>query len=206
EKHRLISEGKTKFPRGGESIIYIGSDGCHYEKHIDKKGKVISETGIQDQIPFEIPNTWTWARFTTLTVQVGNKNNQVKSKDIAEYGDYPVISQSSIRYIDGYCAASQARPIKSVPVLLFGDHTRAVKFIDHPFVIGADGTKCHNAIVCNPYFLYILMEYFVYKIRNRGYGRHHALLKNEIMPLPPLPEQQRIVERVKELLAIITSQ
>ena len=38
EKHRLISEGKAKFPKGGESIIYTGSDGLPYEKRVDKRG------------------------------------------------------------------------------------------------------------------------------------------------------------------------
>mgnify|MGYP000606336646 CR=1 FL=1 len=37
EKHKLIAEGKAKFPKGGESIIYIGSDGSPYEKRVDAK-------------------------------------------------------------------------------------------------------------------------------------------------------------------------
>lgn len=45
EKHKLIAEGKAKFSKGGESIIYIGSDGSPYEKRVDAKGRVTSDKG-----------------------------------------------------------------------------------------------------------------------------------------------------------------
>ena len=89
EKHRLISEGKAKFPRGGESIIYIGSDGCHYEKHIDKKGKVLSDICIQEEIPFEIPSTWTWARLDSVSTYI----QRGKSPKYSLIERYPVVSQ-----------------------------------------------------------------------------------------------------------------
>ena len=47
EKQRLIAEGKAKFPKGGESIIYIGSDGSPYEKRIDAKGRVLSRSALR---------------------------------------------------------------------------------------------------------------------------------------------------------------
>ena len=53
EKQRLIAEGKAKFPKGGESIIYIGSDGSPYEKRIDAKGRLLSDKCIADEVPFE---------------------------------------------------------------------------------------------------------------------------------------------------------
>ena len=63
EKHRLIAEGKAKFPKGGESVIYIGSDGSPYEKRVDAKGRVTSDRCITDEMPFEeLPEGWAWAR------------------------------------------------------------------------------------------------------------------------------------------------
>ena len=53
EKHKLIAEGKAKFPKGGEGIIYIGSDGSPYEKRVDAKGRVLSDKCISDEVPFE---------------------------------------------------------------------------------------------------------------------------------------------------------
>lgn len=66
EKHKLIAEGKAKFPKGGESIIYIGSDGSPYEKHVDTKGRVLSDKCIADEVPFGIPESWAWARFSEV--------------------------------------------------------------------------------------------------------------------------------------------
>ncbi|WP_418618286.1 hypothetical protein, partial [Slackia isoflavoniconvertens] len=63
EKHRLIAEGKAKFPKGGESIIYIGSDGSPYEKRVDAKGHVLNDKCIADEVPFEeLPEGWAWVR------------------------------------------------------------------------------------------------------------------------------------------------
>ena len=68
EKQRLIAEGKAKFPKGGESIIYIGSDDSPYEKRVDAKGRVLSEKCIADEIPFEkLPEGWAWARIGAIT-------------------------------------------------------------------------------------------------------------------------------------------
>ena len=62
EKHKLVAEGKAKFPKGGESIIYIGSDGSPYEKRVDARGRESGPVCIEDEIPFEIPEGWEWAR------------------------------------------------------------------------------------------------------------------------------------------------
>ena len=63
EKHKLVAEGKAKFPKGGESIIYIGSDGSPYEKRVNAKGRVLSNECIADEAPFdELPDGWAWAR------------------------------------------------------------------------------------------------------------------------------------------------
>ena len=62
EKHRLITEGKAKFPKGGESIIYTSSDGSPYEKRVDAKGRVLSDECIADEVPLELPEGWCWAR------------------------------------------------------------------------------------------------------------------------------------------------
>ena len=50
EKHRLIAEARPSSPRGGESIIYIGSDGSPYEKRVDAKGHVLSDGCIAGEV------------------------------------------------------------------------------------------------------------------------------------------------------------
>ena len=90
EKHRLIAEGKAKFPKGGESIIYIGSDGSPYEKRIDAKGRVLSDECIADQVPFEkLPEGWAWARLENVTTYI----QRGKSPKYSDIERYPVVAQ-----------------------------------------------------------------------------------------------------------------
>ena len=56
EKEQLIKEGKLKRDKN-ESYIFVGDDKLHYEKFAD--GSVVC---IEDEIPFEIPDSWAWAR------------------------------------------------------------------------------------------------------------------------------------------------
>ena len=67
ERHELIRQKKLKPPKGGESVIYRASDGRRYEKR--GKGEPVC---IDDEIPFDIPDSWEWARFTQVVpVQYG---------------------------------------------------------------------------------------------------------------------------------------
>ena len=72
QRRQLVAEGKMKAPKGGESIIFAGSDGRRYEKRIDAKGRESEPVCIEDEIPFDVPEGWEWARFTSIVpVQYG---------------------------------------------------------------------------------------------------------------------------------------
>ncbi|MDU8610896.1 restriction endonuclease subunit S, partial [Collinsella aerofaciens] len=62
QRRRLVAEGKMRAPKGGESIIFAGSDGRRYEKRVDARGRESDPVCIEDEIPFEIPEGWEWAR------------------------------------------------------------------------------------------------------------------------------------------------
>lgn len=89
-----------------------------------------------------------------------------------------------------------------LPVIVFGDHTRAVKYITFPFGAGADGIKIlkpnENIL---PLFLYYGTQYIVAKMPDRGYARHYQYAEKENLAVPPLPEQERIVARIEELFS-----
>ena len=195
EKQRLIKDKKLKADKFLQSTIFIGEDNSPYEK-IGKETRC-----IEDEIPFEIPSSWTWVRLGEISYIVGSKNNQVKAIEIKKYGDFPVVSQSQ-NLIDGYSSESQ-KLIKDIPLVMFGDHTRNVKYIDFNFIIGADGTKFHKCIIVEPKFLFYWMKFASEKLKNRGYARHYTLLKSQFIPLPPLPEQKRIVTKIEELLKFL---
>ena len=68
ERAQLIKEKKIKAPKGGESMIYLGSDGSRYEKRVDAKGRESEPICIDDEIPFEIPEGWEWARLGNMLI------------------------------------------------------------------------------------------------------------------------------------------
>ena len=194
EKARLVKAGKIKRDKNA-SVIFKGEDNKYYEK-LGTDLKCIDE-----DLPFEIPSTWAWTRTTSVTYPVGNKDNQIFAAQIQKKGTIPVVSQGQ-NIIDGYCECKE-KVVDDLPLIMFGDHTRNVKFIDFPFVIGADGTKFHKSICINPYYLYYWMMIIAEQLKDRGYARHYSLLKQEFIPLPPLKEQDRIVLSINGILKSI---
>ena len=150
EKQKLIAEGKIKKDKT-ESYIYKGDDNRYYEK-IGKNDPV----DITDDLPFDIPDSWTFFNLERFTFPIGNKNNQILSKDILETGEIPVVSQG-LKLIDGYTNDKNKTIKLENPAILFGDHTRNVKIIDFDFVIGADGTKIFAPILINVKYLFLIL-------------------------------------------------
>ena len=171
------------------------------QKLITKSKKARKETAKKEflkvDVNFKIPNTWISRNITEFYYTIGRKSNQIKSKNYKEAGKYPIVSQGKNR-IDGY-SDDESKLLKlSKPVVVFGDHTRLVKYIDFDFIIGADGTKILNPFdgVDSKYF-YLHTSY--YDLSSKGYARHYSLLKLEAFCLPPLEEQKEIVKVVETL-------
>ena len=147
EKEELIKQGKIKRDKK-ESVIFKGDDNSYYH-HIDS-GSYVCDLKI------DLPTNWIPCTITDISYLVGTKENQIKTNEMKKEGKYPVISQSQIT-IDGYCDFDD-KVIENVPAILFGDHTRVVKYVDQPFVIGADGTKIHKIIFADEKFIYYWMK------------------------------------------------
>ncbi len=122
--------------------------------------------------------------------KVGRKN-QIPAKEIAETGRFPVVDQGQ-DFISGYCDDEERLIDSDLPLIIFGDHTRCFKFVDFPFVLGADGTKVltPNADLYDPKFYYFAL--IALELPGRGYNRHFKMLKERSIPRPPLPEQKKI--------------
>ena len=190
EKETLIKSGKLKRDKH-ESFIFRGDDNCYYEQ-IDGKTLDISE-----QILFDIPESWKWTRLNNIATTISSKSHQIPEKDIKKIASTPVISQGQ-NYIDGYSDRKDLT-IYDLPIILFGDHTKNVKYIDFPFIVGADGCKLVKTFMVSPQWLYYWLSYSATTIRDRGYARHWGLISSAAIPLPPLKEQQRIAEKIAEI-------
>ena len=131
-------------------------------------------------------------------------SKKIQRKDFLETGEFPIISQEQ-DFINGYWNDSEDLFKVNKPVIIFGDHTQVLKYIDFDFVLGADGVKILQPIGdINPKYFYYSMINVEFK--KLGYARHYRLLKEISIPVPPLPEQKRIVGILdKAFVAISTA-
>lgn len=142
------------------------------------------------------------ALYKTLVKKVSiSPEKKTKQKDYLPKGQLPIIDQGQ-QLIGGYSDNLDIQLACNLPVIVFGDHTRAVKYVDFPFGAGADGIKVlEPADGIYPKFLYYATQYLVLRLEDRGYARHYQYIEKKELDIPSLPEQKRIVTRIEELFS-----
>ncbi|MBQ7388834.1 MAG: restriction endonuclease subunit S [Paludibacteraceae bacterium] len=126
---------------------------------------------------------------------------KVKQKEYLPKGKFPVVDQGQ-DLIGGFVDDESLLVKTELPVIVFGDHTKAKKFIDFPFVAGADGTKIikpKKEFFIEPRLFYWFLH--CVKFPDKGYARHFQYLLKSDIAVPPLPTQRTIVARIEELFA-----
>lgn len=143
---------------------------------------------------------WEYKNFENCIVK-SPKLKQVKKEAYNNGSQYPIISQEE-KFISGYCDDESMVCHIDRPIVVFGDHTRVLKYIDFDFVVGADGVKVIIPIksIDSKFLLYFLQWY---NIPNLGYSRHYKLLKDIIVPIPNCTTQQTIVSELDKLNELI---
>ena len=186
---KLVPQNK-KEGTGEELYIEIQAHNLNGQKR--KKTSILTE---DESIPFEIPDSWKWVPLIEIYTSI-TPPDKLKSTEIVAEGKWPVVDQGE-KFISGY--TSSAKPIVTdIPVVIFGDHTLNVKFVNFDFVVGADGTKILKPILLDPKYFFLLIQQFT--PQSRGYSRHFKQLNHKIVPLPPKEEQKRIVKKVEQVM------
>lgn len=173
------------------------------EASVDLSGLKQKKT---NECEFDIPNSWRFAHLETITRGVPSKQYQILESEVKQDGRFPVISQSKA-YSIGFTDSEEKLYRHEDPVVIFGDHTTEIKFVDFDFVVGADGVKIFKPItsVITAKFLFYVLQFYSRDLHKvGGYSRHYKFIKNNPIPLPPLAEQERIVAKIEELLPLVS--
>ena len=225
EKLRLIAEGKAKFPKGGESVIYIGSDGSPYEKRVDAKGRVLSDECIADEVPFEeLPEGWAWTRLGNLLSLVSDGTHKT-----------PQYTESGVLFLSVQNVSGGSFDLTKVRHVSQETHEELCKRVKPD---RGDILLCRIGTLGKPIIVDVDYEFSIFvslgllrpvsiaiakwicscidspigfawiEAVKVGGGTHTFKINlgdipDFVLPLPPLPEQRRIVERVGELMPLV---
>ena len=226
ERRRLIAEGKLKAPKGGESVIYRASDGSHYEKRIDAKGRVLSDECIEDDIPFEIPESWEWVRLETLSsVLNGDRGKNYPAKSSLHSEGIPFVSavnisnevvvEDDLLYMNENQYSALRAGILSKGDFVFCIRGSLGKFGVFPLDKGAIASslvivRSHMASWQNDGWLHLLLgsplTRLQIELKDNGTAQPNLSAKDFgsfLYAIPPLAEQRRIVRRLKKVALYI---
>ena len=126
---------------------------------------------------------------------------KVQTSEYGEQGKHIIIDQGQTQ-IAGYTDREDGL-FEEVPVVIFGDHTRVIKYVDEPFFLGADGVKVLRSKDNNANYKYLYYALKNAKIPNTGYNRHFKWLKEVIIKYPDRERQDEIVEILDKVSDVI---
>ena len=153
----------------------------------------------ESEQPYPVPANWCWVHLLDSFYNCTDSKKKIPQKEYIEDGKIAVVDQGQ-NLVGGYTNDREMAFSGNLPVIIFGDHTRCIKYIDFPFAQGADGVK---VLKPKPFFDAKAFYYAFQNINipNLGYRRHFPLFDQYTIPLPPFAEQQRIVDRIESLFA-----
>lgn len=178
---QIVSECEVVDDEYNRSRASIGEN---KEKIVNVFEKLNNKSGIK------------FKELQSLLVEINGNKTKIAENQIESRGKYPVITQESDRLVAGY--TDEENVIDDLPLIVFGDHSCTFKYVDFPFVRGADGTqllKADSEIVI-PKFLY---EYLLtIQLENAGkYERHYKYLKRVKVPIPSIIDQRQVVSEIE---------
>ena len=180
------------FPMTAAQAAAMGKPQLEGKPYRASGGKMIYNEALKR----EIPDGWDVLRVDdVLSKERGTK--KILSSEIADRGRIPVIDQGAT-FISGFTDDEEAI-IGETPKIVFGDHTRVLKFINFPFARGADGTQVltsNEERLPQHLFFYQLSAM---DLSSYGYARHFKFLKDQKVVLP----NQHVASAFEEMAAAI---
>ena len=206
EKKKLIDEGKIKKDKH-ESVIFR-RDNSHYEK-LDG-----IERCIDDEIPFDIPDSWAWTSVGEVCTNIQYGSSQKSSQT----GKIAVLRMGNLQngriVLDKLVYTSDSKEIEKYPLeyndLLF-NRTNSKELVgkvaiyksEIPAIYAGYLVRLHPVLIDSDYLNYVMQSqyYWIYcqNVRSDAIGQSNInaeKLKRFIFPLPPLQEQKRIVNQI----------
>ena len=213
EKERLIKEKKIKRDKNA-SIIYRGEDNSYYEKLL-ATGEVKC---IDEEVPFEIPQGWEWCRMGCIgdwgagaTPAKGNPDYYGGSILWLRTGELNngIVYDSEIKITDKALQECSLRmnKIGDVLIAMYGATIGKVAIVGKELTTNQACCACTPFGIYNYYLFFFLMGSQIDFIK-KGEGGAQPNISREklishLMPIPPLAEQYRIVEKIQYLLPLV---
>lgn len=149
--------------------------------------------------PATNPMRWSIASFANTFDDTTAGNEKLQSSQFLEAGKIAVVDQGQSQ-IAGYSDDVSLAYRGKLPAIVFGDHTRIFKFIDHPFVLGADGVRVLTPKPkVNPLFAYWHCK--LLNIPSAGYSRHFKYLKEKSFICPDEALQSRFSDLTQTVMS-----
>ena len=169
-----------------------------YQKVIDGARAVVDN--YRPHIP--IHPDWPMEKFGNVTSTI-TPPKKIQKADFQQVGRYPVIDQSQVP-VAGRTDDDSALVDASAGLVIFGDHTCAIKYVEEPFAQGADGIKIIKASDrLLPKFIYFHL--LGHPIEQDGYKRHFGKLTESEIPAPPLESQRAIIAEIEVEQTLVTA-
>jgi type I restriction enzyme S subunit len=152
-------------------------------KGIVRSEKIVSENKLED------------------VIQTVKRKPKILKSDYLESGEFPIVDQST-DFIGGYTNDKEAI-YEELPMIVFGDHTRILKYINSPFACGADGTQLVKPKNDNVSVAYLYFELISCNLSNYHYARHFKFLKEQVIKLPSEKVMQEYKDETDKIFNLI---
>ena len=212
QRRELIKQKKMKAPKGGESIIFRGSDGRRYEKRVDAKGREAEPICIEDEIPFKIPVGWEWTRLESVIVLLSGTDLKPSQYNEKNEG-IPYLTGAS-NFTNGELIENrwtiEPSRISNKGELLFTCKGTVGEMAINQFDAAHIARQIMSITPCEyemlPYIA-LSLKAMVEDIKSHAKGVIPGIERNTLLarliPIPPLAEQKRIAGKSAELFGKI---